>query len=260
MQAEENNYNTGDSISALVYRLLRGPEVLVASPETIRKMAANGEPLRQVPDIPTEQAIDKLFEQRKAEAKEIADSLLPAPIPEAVYLYLYDQIRACALFGLFGPAITYCGLLVEYALKACTYIVESNGNPNFSGAEWDEFETLTFGQMIPRAQKAGLIDEGMVKQFRGFKNDIRNTHSHFNIKKIAQDVVIRNVSIRNVETGETEVRDVPGIENPVFQVFAKEAADKNYFPQIFHISDTFTQHLICMTARLVPEQETANGV
>ena len=48
-----------------------------------------------------------------------------SPISDTPILYLYDQIRLCMLFNLNGAAITFCGILVEYALKYTTYAKEN---------------------------------------------------------------------------------------------------------------------------------------
>ena len=110
-----------DSIHLLVWRALRGPEVVVVSQATIQKAMDKGESITEPPTLSAEDAVNKLFDKRRQHALSIASSLLPCPVSETAILYLYDQIRLCMLFNLNGAAITFCGIRVEYALKYATY-------------------------------------------------------------------------------------------------------------------------------------------
>jgi hypothetical protein len=126
----------------------------------------------------------ELFEQWRERALALASKLLPCPISDTPILYLYDQIRLCMLFNLNGAAITFCGILVEYALKYTTYAKENPGVPNFDSSAWGAFEEITLVPAIVRARKAGLIDEKHEKSLRSFAKDLRNKYSHFNIQKM----------------------------------------------------------------------------
>jgi len=99
----------------------------IASPATIQKAIEKGEPITEEVPLSIEAAINKLFEQRRQHALTLASKILPCPISDTLILYLYDQIRLCMLFNLNGAAITFCGILVEYALKYATCVKENPG-------------------------------------------------------------------------------------------------------------------------------------
>ena len=193
-----------DSIDLMVRRALKGDEVVVASPSTIQAGIEKGEPISEPPRLSTEQAITKLFDERRQHALSLTSSFLPCPVSDTAILYLYDQIRLCILFNLDGVAITFCGILVEYALKYATCRKENPGATSFDSSAWDEFENLTLGPAITRARKAGLIDEERAKVLRSFKEDLCNRYSHFNIQKITKDVSF-SATEKNVETGEEKI-------------------------------------------------------
>src|ERR1700693_1884917 len=114
-----------DSVQALVYRALRGNEAVIANRATIQRAIEKGEPITEHLHLSLEAEVNRLFDQRKHQALALAPRLIPCPIEDTPILYLYDQIRLCILFNLNGAAITFCGILVEYALKYTTYAKEN---------------------------------------------------------------------------------------------------------------------------------------
>ncbi len=233
----------GDSIDRLVYRALRGNELLVASPSTIQKAIERGEPFKEQPRLSAEEAINKLFDERKQHALKMASKLLPCPIPETPILYLYDQIRLCILFNMNGAAITFCGILLEYTLKYATYRQENHSNPNFDSEAWQRFEELTLVPAIVRARKAGLIDDDIEKRLRAFAKELRNRYSHFNIQKITENAVFGNVKDRNLETGEERVVELRASFSPTLQIIAKEKLDEMTVLNVFQFVDSAVSHL-----------------
>jgi hypothetical protein len=71
-----------DSIDLLVRRALRGAEVVVASPATIQKAIEKGEPITEPPSLSAEDAITKLFDQRRQHALSLVSSFLPCPVAD----------------------------------------------------------------------------------------------------------------------------------------------------------------------------------
>jgi hypothetical protein len=226
----------GDSIDRLVWRALRGPEGFVASAATVQQAKEKGLPVSEAQRLSTEDAINKLFEERKQHALSIASRLMPCPIADTPILYLYDQIRLCILFSLDGAAVTFCGILVEYALKYAIYIKENPGTTSFDTTAWERFETLTLAPVIDRAKKAGLIDDSAEKALRSFKDDLRNKYSHFNIQKITKDVVFPQTRKMNVTTEEEELVDLPA-NTPTLQIIAKEKLDEDNVMKVFEFAD-----------------------
>jgi len=214
-----------DSIHALVYRALRGSQLVLASPETVARAIEKGEPITAVPELPTEVALDRLFENRRKKAQAVAPNLLPCPVDDAPILYLYDQIRECILFGLNGTALVLCGILVEYALKVAVFNTETGSTSPFDPGAWEKYENITLSDAITRAKRADLIDDAQERQLRGFARNLRNRHSHFNIQKVTEGFVFLNVEETNIETGETRTTELSASETPTLQIIAKEKLD-----------------------------------
>jgi len=232
----------GDSIAAMVNRALRGPKVMVANPETIEKAMMKGESVGVVPELPSEQAIDKLFEHRRSKAQLAAPDLPGCPVPDAPILHLYDQIRQCILFDLTGPAITMCGMLVEYALKYAMFAAETRGASTFDADKWRPFERLTLTPAINQAAKVRLIAKEDAKRLRKFADLLRNPYSHFNLQKLTEAVVFGNVEETDFETGETKIIELPP-STPTLQVLAKEALDEKFVLPVFLFCDDVVRKL-----------------
>jgi hypothetical protein len=225
----------GDSIDRLVWRALRGREGIVASLATIQQAKDKGTPVVEAPRLSIQDAINKLFDERRQHALSIASHLPPCPIADTPVLYLYDQIRLCMLFNLNGAAITFCGVLVEYMLKYATYIRENPG-ATFDTSAWEEFESFALGGAIDRAKKAGLLDAPFEKALRSFKDDLRNKYSHFNIQKITKDVAFGRTREINVATGEEKLVELSA-NTPTLQIIAKDRLDEDRVLQVFKCAD-----------------------
>ena len=238
-----------DPVHQLVLRALRGSEVVVANPATIPKAVEKGEPISVTLPLSDEAAINKLFEQCRERALALTSKLLPCPVSDTPILYLYDQIRLCMLFNLNGAAITFCGILVEYALKYTAYAKENPGVPNFDSSAWGAFEEITLVPAIARARKARLIDEKHEKSLRSFAKDLRNKYSHFNIQKITKDAVFDQVKQRDIETGEEKLVSLPASTSPTFQIIAKDILDERKVMKVFEYADDVVRYLFTILAR-----------
>jgi hypothetical protein len=221
----------------------------VATSATIQKAIVKGEPITEEAPLSVEAAINRLFEERRQHAVTLASKLLPCPISDTPILYLYDQIRLCMLFNLNGAAITFCGILVEYALKYATYAKENPGIGTFDSSAWDAFEGITLVPAIARARKAGLIDEQNETSLRAFAKELRNKYSHFNIQKITQGAVFEKVRERNIETGQENIIQLSTSQTPTLQIIAKNKIDELSVMKVFEFSDKVVQHLFVMLSR-----------
>lgn len=246
-----------DNVSRMIGRLMRGPKVVVASPEFIKKELERGGPVQFIPDKPLPEAIKELFEDRKKHAHEIASKLIPCPLHEPIPLvvYFYDQIRACILFKLHSLAITLCGTMVESCLKYCSYSIESSNLNEFDPNLWDTFERDDFGKSIERARKNGLLDDKTEPAYRTFKNNFRNPYAHFNIQKLTKGVTLGKVEVFNAETGETQIEDIPANRMPAFQMIALEKMDATRVLEVFDFADRLVQHLFVQVVKLVDLDE-----
>jgi hypothetical protein len=233
----------GDSVHALVHRALRGNQLVVANPETIKRGIQKGEPITEIDELPAHVAINRLFEDRRQKAQAIASQLLPCPVEDAPVLHLYDQIRQCILFGLNGTALVLCGMLVEYALKASLYHKEIGSETPFDTTAWEKYEKITLGPAIDRAKKEGIIDDAKAKSLQGFRG-FRNRYSHFNIQRVTRDFVFTNVEERNIETGETQFIELPASQTPTLQVIAKEVLDEAVVLRVFRFCDDIVRSVM----------------
>jgi hypothetical protein len=235
----------GDNIRLLLFRLLRGPKLAAGSLETIEDTDSKGHPITQVPKFSLEEAIDKLFDNRKKVALQIARRLPSCPTWDVQILYLYDEIRQCMIFGINGTAIILCAILVEFILKYAIFSKRQKDNVDFNSEAWKEFRgKMTLRTTIEAAKKRRLITEEMAGSLHSFANDIRDTYSHFNIQAITKGYYFEGVSVLNAETGQNEVRDIPADFNPGFQILAKSTLDEQTVWKVFEFSDTVVRHLL----------------
>ncbi|MDD5559703.1 hypothetical protein [Candidatus Methylomirabilis sp.] len=238
-----------DDIAGLVRRLLRGPELVIASQETIEELRHKGEQIEEIPSIPLNEALDKLFTLRRQNASDIVFKLPACPSTEAPVLYLYDEIRQCILFGLNGTAITLSGILVEFMLKYATFRNEQGGKVEFDSEVWKRFEDkLTMRPAIDRAKRNGLISDPQAVDLHRFADSIRNTYAHFNIQRLTSGAVFRKVRVRSIRTGEEELKDIPATQSPAFQILAKARIDSENVLKIFEFADSVVRHLTAVAS------------
>lgn len=221
--------------------LSKGGDTIIANPDDIEKLKEQGLPIRVVPS----KTIPELFQERLNSAVDIAKYLptLPDRLPPAIKS-LYQEIRECIFFGLNGAAITLSGNLIEFTLKHATYVKEVGGYQKYDSTKWDEFETIEFGSAINRAKRAGLLPSKMAKKLQSFREDIRNPYSHYNIKKITEDVIAGKVKRINLSSGEIEELDIPAEDSPMIQAHVKPWVDQQRVLGVFHFTDMVVKFLI----------------
>jgi hypothetical protein len=163
-----------DEIGDLVNRVLRGSEMVMASPETICRLKESSDQLEEIKSLPLEAALDKLFEIRRQQSGVIARQIPGSPSWELPIQALYDEIRQCALFGLNGAAITLCGILVEFVMKYAVFFRQHGAKIKFDSEAWEEYENFTFASAIDRAKQSKLIDDRQEQALMDFKDEVRN--------------------------------------------------------------------------------------
>lgn len=230
-----------DALKKKLEKLANGADVIIANPDDIEKLKEQGLPIHVVPS----KTISELFEERLKSATEVAKHLptLPNNLPPAIKS-LYQEIRECIFFGLNGAAITLAGNLIEFTLKHTTYVKEVGGYQKYDPSKWDEFEKIEFGDAIGRAKRAGFLGAVMAKQLQSFREDIRNPYSHYNIKKITEDVIAGRVKMINLATGEIEEIDIPAKESPIIQAQVKPWVDQQRVLAVFQFADAVVKHLV----------------
>jgi hypothetical protein len=230
-----------DDIEKIMNALAKNHNKLIVNPDTLEELKARGIPFNVIPS----QTIEEMFEQRKLIAFEKAPQLpsLPQGLPPAIQA-LYQEIRECIFFGLYGAAITMSTILIEFTLKHATYIKEAGGYQKAVPGEWDEFENMELSTAINRAKKAGIIDSKMSKKLHSFRVTIRNPYNHYNIKKITKNVVAKGVKEVDVNTCEVKEVDLAAKDNPMIQTQAKPFMDEYHVMAVFYFADEVVKNLL----------------
>ena len=228
-------------IEKIMKELAKGSDKIIVNPETLEELKRLGVPFGVIP-APT---IEELFEKRKQNAIDKVKQLpaLPQGLPPAIQA-LYQEIRECIFFGLNGAAITMSSILIEFVLKHTTFIKEAGGYQNTDPQKWDQFENMGLSPAINRAERAGLLDAKMAKKLHSFRETIRNPYSHYNIKKITQNVVAKKMKQVDTDTGEIKELDIEAKDNPMIQTQAKPFMDEHHVMAVFHFADEVVKYLL----------------
>ncbi|OGP96824.1 MAG: hypothetical protein A2Z39_04445 [Deltaproteobacteria bacterium RBG_19FT_COMBO_46_9] len=235
----------GDNIRLLIRRLLRGPKLATGKSVTIEEADSKGHPIVQIPEFTLEEAIDKLFDNRKKVALENIGRLSSCPTWDVQILYLYDEIRQCIIFGIYGTAIILCAIMIEFTLKYAIFSKRKKENVDFDSEAWKEFGgKMTLRLAIEAAKKEKLITDEMAASLHSFATDIRNNYSHFNIQAITKEYYFKDLPVLNAETGQNEVRDIPVDFTPGFQILAKSLLDGQTVWKLFEFADKVVRHLL----------------
>jgi len=233
-----------EDIRELLRRLAEGVDRVIVNKETLKALQAAGLKLVEPPQLSVEEDLDLRFSDRRQRASELATMLPTAPVVQNPSVsYIYEQTRECILFGLFGAAITLSGVLVEYALKYAA-ITRKTGSGEYDPAMWDEFENLTFDSAIKRARNEGVITKDEVKKLQKFKKDVRDPYTHYNIKRITQNVTAKGVKRANILTGELETADIAAKDDLVIMAQAKPFVDSQMVLTVFRFANEIVGRLL----------------
>lgn len=216
----------------------------VASSATIDQMIKEGLKVQVPPPLTNEQYIDRLFRERKKNAKRIAKQLPSTPsIAIPPIISLYDEIRECVLFGLNGAAISLSAILTEFAIKHAL-IDHTKGTEIYDKKEWDRIESKELGKIISEAAKANLFNAAEIKKLQYFKNKVRNPYLHYNIKRITAGAVMPEVSAYNTESKSiVKQYNLKAEDNPFLWQFAKKKIDEQSVLDIFQFADSVVRRL-----------------
>lgn len=221
-------------------KVAEGKTAIVMHPDMIEKLKAEGVEFTVVPS----QTIGEAFDERFLKALEVAYKLPPLPegLPGPAQV-LYQEVRECILFGLYGAAITLSSILVEYMLKFASFIVENNGASEWDASKWDEYEEIQFYVATEKAKSAGLLTPELEVELNSFRTVIRNPYAHYNIQKITSTIGFGKATVMG-GNGESVERTVDPREAPGLQVVAKAEIDKIRFLVVFRFADKVSKHLI----------------
>lgn len=230
------------NINDLLSELAKGTTHIISKPETIEELQKQGVKFDKPKRLTAEQAVENIFAQRKAIALgNITKFPSPPDIAIPTIGFLYDEIRECILFGLYGAAISLSAILVEFSLKHA--IIRKKFGSSYSESEWNRIEETELSSTIKEARKLGIIDEKTERHLASFKDSIRNPYLHYNIKKITKNVAARKVKRFDIKTREVKEVNLDAKDNPILWGFAKRFVDKEMVFQVFGFADKLVKNL-----------------
>lgn len=175
------------NINDLLTELVQGSTHMISKPETIEQLRKQGVKFDEPKQVTMDEMVENLFSQRKTIAlTNMAKFVTPPNIAIPTIGLLYDEIRECILFGLYGAAISLSAVLVEFSLKHA--IVRKKCGDKYDQKEWDRLENMELSLTIQEGKKLGIVNKKMERGLIGFKNTVRNPYLHYNIKKITENV------------------------------------------------------------------------
>jgi len=230
--------NMDDFLSNLV----KGSTHIISSPATVVDLQKRGVKFDEKVPKTQDQFLDELFNQRRKTANVSMSKFPSAPqIAIPTIGFLYDEIKECILFGLFGAAISLSAVLVEFGIKHA--IVRKTRGNIYDKEEWDRLENMELWPTIIEAKKLNIINDKQEKALKSFKDTIRNPYLHYNIKKITKKVAARNVKRVDINSRKVEELDIAANDNPVLWGFAKKFVDKEMVYDVFVFVDKIIKEL-----------------
>lgn len=246
-------------IQTLLNQLAKEGREFISNPAVKEQLKRQGVPIDEPPQLSLEESLELLFKKRMEKALEIAEKLPnPPAIASPAIESLYNEIRECIIFGLNGAAITLSAILVEFMLKFAAYKVEMGGFAVYDAEKWDEFEKLNFSDAIGRANRNQLLTKDNRKLLHEFREHYRNPYNHYNIKKITELVVARDVTRVNLETLEVEQLDIEAKDNPIIQAQAKPLVDAQAVMSVFEFADSVVKALFTKLGYPPTEQNSSS--
>src|SRR5262245_4352166 len=232
-------------LEQILSKLAEGSTETIANLDDIERLRSEGFPFEVKASLPPEHAIARLFRDRQERAVQLV-RMFPLGLPPGTPSVesLYKEILECILFGVNGAAITLCGILIEFALKYASYIVEVGGFAKFDPGRWDRFEKMALEPTIRCAAKNGLLTADQEGRLRSFKDGVRNPYNHYNIRKITANVICPRVKKLNIVTKKVEILDLPAKDHPQLQPAAKRWVDREQVLVVFGFADQVVRDLL----------------
>jgi hypothetical protein len=229
-----------ENIKKTIKELSEQHDIIIAAPTAENKrILADNYPVEKICPNPTPEELKKLFDSRYERALEIVEKIPPyiAESRPAIQV-LYNEIRECILFGVYGAAITLCGILVEFVLKYVSYYWDTlESDTIFDAEKWDQiFEKTQFASAITYSKNLGIINDDEVNALEKFKDEVRNRYNHYNIRKLAENVVCEKVKKFDMHTGTVEEMNIPAYSSPIFFSIVKPWLDNKLIPEVFFVT------------------------
>jgi hypothetical protein len=231
-----------NSLDDFLSSLVGGSTHAILNPKTLGDLQKKGVKFDRPREKSVDEALEELFSKRKAlAASAIAKFPTPPNIAIPTIGFLYDEIRECIIFGLYGAAISLSAILVEFSLKHA--IVRKLESGAFDKSVWERVENIELGAVITEAKSSGIITGEIEKKLINFKNTVRNPYLHYNIKKLIKNVEVKKVKRVDTVTRKVEELDLIAEDNPITWVFAKKFVDKERVFNSFKFADSVVKYL-----------------
>nr|MBI5456010.1 hypothetical protein [Candidatus Levybacteria bacterium] len=230
------------NIDDLLSELAGGATHVISNPNTIADLQKRGVKFDKPKSKTEEEFIEEIFGQRKNIAlTNISKFPIQPDIAIPTIGFLYDEIRECILFGLYGAAISLSAVLVEFSLKQA--IARKKSGNNYEKTEWERIENIELGLTIKEAKEKEIIDDTLEEVLNSFKNTVRNPYLHYNIKKIVKKVGANKVRKIDINTQKVEELNLPAEDNPILWGFAKRFVDRETVFDVFNFADRIVKYL-----------------
>jgi hypothetical protein len=213
--------------------LAKDGNFIVVNPETLQKLKDRGLPIESK-FIPYKDYLEKLFAEKRKVAESEMNSFpaLSDDIGNAAISSLYEEIRECYAFGLYGAVIILSIILLEISFKYVIFNERKLSDPN---SKWEDIESLNFISVINNLSTLGKLSPEEKAVLVKFNVEIRNPYIHYNLQKLVADIGIEKLPMINTETAEVEtLTDVKLTEHPSLWFAGKKHRDKTQFKDILN--------------------------
>lgn len=220
--------NQNERLKKTMDELAKDGNFIVVNPETLQKLKDRGLPVESK-FIPYKDYLEKLFaEKRRVAESEMNDfPALSDDIGNVAISSLYEEIRECYAFGLYGAVIILSIILLEISFKYVIFKERKRSDPN---SKWEDIESLNFVSVVNNLSTLSKLTTEEKAVLVKFNVEIRNPYIHYNLQKLVADIGIEKLPMIDTETAEVEtLTDVKLIEYPSLWFAGKKHRDKTQF-------------------------------
>jgi len=204
---------------------VKNSDYLIASPDTIIQMQADGEPVKEV-ITPYKQYLDEIFAKRRKVADELVLKLphLDRQVANGSVTFLYEELKECFVMGIPGASIVLAILLVDLSAKLRLFRERNTENPQ---SKWEPIENMHLREVILELRDHGAITDKEEKKLLEFNMDVRNNYLHYNIQKLVKEMILTKLPFINFQTGEIKIEyNVKPADRPELWFSAKKVLDR----------------------------------
>lgn len=244
--------NQKNDIQKLLDKASKDATVIISSPNTIKKLQAQGIPIEE-----KFTSYDDYFEKLIAEKRRTAIillqqlPLLDKTIANSVIEAIYEEIRASFGLCIFTSTIFNSIILLEYAMRVRVFEERLKGDKN---TKWEHVEKLKMRNLIQKLKEKEIIDKKGKAALENFNDKFRNPYLHINIHQMIQGIYANNVKVVNTKTNTLSIKNKMDISKYRHLWFiAKKFYDKTYVLGVLNFCVGWTNKLL---SRSEPQTKT----